>query len=107
MYLARRAHLFQQAERSHLAIDGDRNVGTQAALVEEAVAKPWIRAFQILNQLPYRRTLRLNRRSPAGERLQQSRNINRRQAQSRWLQMAAMMAGGFMGRRRMRTPAAR
>jgi hypothetical protein len=39
--------------------------------------------------------------------LQQGRNINRGQYQSRWFQIACIIAAGFMGRRFMRTPAAR
>jgi hypothetical protein len=49
----------------------------------------------------------LNRRSAARQVLQQSGNVNRRQYQSRWFQIACIIAGGFMGRRFMRTPAAR
>ena len=106
MHLARWADRLEQAHGRDLAIYGHRDVGAQVVLIEQAVADAWTDLIETIDDLADGGALDLNRRFSAGEALKQSWDIDYRQSQSRWLQMASMIAAGFMGSRRMRTPAA-
>src|SRR5215469_16365132 len=107
MHFARWTDCLEQAHGSDLAVHGYGNVGPKPALIKQTIMKARISLLEILDHLPHRRAFDMKRTLTSGERLEQRRDVNRRQGQSRWLQIASIMAGGFMGSRRIRTHAAR
>ena|SRR5436309_10902586 len=106
VYFALGIHGLEQSHRGYLAIHGHRNVWTQFALIHQPLANTGIELFEIVDHLAHGYAIDLDSGLAAGDGLQQRWNIDRGHGQSRCLQMASMMAGGFIGSRSMRTPAA-
>ena len=106
MHFALRTDGLEKAYRRHFAVNSNRNIRAQFALFHQALANSRIDSFEIVDHLAHSCASHFDGRFAACYGLQQRGNIDRRHGQSRCFQMASMMAGGFMGKRSMRTPAA-
>src|SRR6266536_253176 len=107
VHLAGGLHAFQQPERAYQPDRGHRDVGPQAVTLEKALFDAGMGELQIVYDLPHCRAGDLHLPLASGQ-IQAWRECRRwPSGQAFLLQRASMTAAGFIGKRFIRTPAAR